>query len=99
MTVDQGQYVGMDLDKNGGPVVEAIIEAIRADNPEVELVDFNIYVKVKSPWKLLLRREKVEEYLGREWTMDELHVFMSSYFGFIDEWDEDHLVIRWNRES
>lgn len=33
MTVDQGQYVGMDLDKNGGPVVDAIVEAIQADNP------------------------------------------------------------------
>lgn len=99
MTVDQGQYVGMDLDKNGGPVVDAIVEAIQADNPGVELVDFNIYVKVKSPLKLLLRREKVEEALGRDWSMDELHVFMSSYFGFIEEWDEDHLVIRWNRDN
>ncbi|ATY85319.1 monooxygenase [Kyrpidia spormannii] len=89
-------YVGMDLDKNGGLLIDAILEALREDNPRIETVDFNIYVKVKSPREMVLKRETVEEKLGRDWDINELQVYMSSYFGFIEEWDDDHLLIRWN---
>lgn len=97
MTVDSKKgYVGIDLDKNGGEVTAAIVEAIRQDNQGVELNDFNVYVKVKAPGQMVIRRETVEEKLGRDWSMDELHIFMSSCFGFVEDWDEDHLLIRWN---
>ncbi|MGA8943893.1 MAG: MmoB/DmpM family protein [Thermoactinomyces sp.] len=91
-------YVGMDLDTSGGDVVEAIIEAVKKDNEGVVVEDFTVFKKVKAPGKLLLRRETVEECLGREWEMDSLQLFMSSYFGFIRNWDEEQMIIHWENE-
>lgn len=92
-------YVGMDLDTSGGNVVQAIIEAIEQDNEGVIVEDYHVYKKVKSPGKMVLRRESVEELLGRDWTMDSIHIYMSSYFGFIEDWDEDRLIIEWKIEG
>lgn len=92
-------YVGMDLDASGGDAIEAVIEAIRQDNEEVVVEDYSIYKKVKAPKEMILRRETVEECLGREWDMDDIHLYMSSYFGFIHDWDEDQLIIRWESEE
>ncbi|MCL6625362.1 MmoB/DmpM family protein [Alicyclobacillus shizuokensis] len=99
MATSQQQYVGVDLDKNGGAVTDAVVEAIQQDNPGVELVDFNIYVKVKAPQRMIIRRQLVEDILGRNWDLQELHMVMASYFGFIEEWDEEKLVIRWSADE
>lgn len=93
--MEKEAYVGLDLDSAGGDVTEAIIEAIMQDNEGVEVEDFNTYKKVKSPKEMYVKRETVEELLGRDWSMDDLHLYMSSYFGFIEDWDEDQLLIRW----
>jgi phenol/toluene 2-monooxygenase (NADH) P2/A2 len=94
MTVKQA-YVGMDLDTSGGSVVTAIIAAIEEDNEGVIVEDFSVYKKVKVPGKLVLNRETVEEQLGADFEMDQIHIVMSSCFGFITDWDEEHLIIEW----
>jgi phenol hydroxylase P2 protein len=94
MTVKQA-YVGMDLDTSGGNVATAIISAIEEDNEGVIVEDFSVYKKVKVPGKLVLNRGTVEEQLGAEFEMDQLHLVMSSYFGFITDWDEEQLIIEW----
>ncbi len=88
-------YVGMDLDTSGGDVVRAIISAIEEDNEGVLVEDFSVFKKVKAPGKLVLKRETVEEYLGQDFDMDQIHIYMSSYFGFIADWDEEQLIIEW----
>jgi phenol/toluene 2-monooxygenase (NADH) P2/A2 len=88
-------YVGMDLDTSGGDVVRAIISAIEEDNEGVVVEDFSVFKKVKSPGKLVLKRGSVEEHLGQDFDMDQVHIFMSSYFGFIADWDEEQLIIEW----
>jgi phenol/toluene 2-monooxygenase (NADH) P2/A2 len=94
MTVKQA-YVGMDLDTSGGSMVDAIIAAIEQDNEGVVVDDFAVYKKVKAPGKMVLKRETVEEHLGADFDMDKVHIVMSSYFGFISDWDEDQLIIAW----
>lgn len=89
-------YVGMDLDTSGGDIVNAIIAAIEEDNEGVLVEDFLVFKKVKVPHKLILNKETVEEHLGQDFDMDQVHIYMSSYFGFIDDWDEDRLIIQWN---
>jgi len=91
--------VGMDLDTSGGEVVEAIIEAIKQDNKDVIVEDYMVYKKVKAPKQLVLRRETVEDILGGDWEIDRIHIYMSSYFGFVKEWDEDQLIIHWENEE
>lgn len=92
-------YVGMDLDTSGGDVIHAIIGAVEKDNEGVVVEDFMVYKKVKAPQRLILKRETVEECLGREWDMDDIHLFMSSYFGFIQDWDEEQLIIGWENQE
>jgi phenol hydroxylase P2 protein len=92
-------YVGMDLDTSGGEAVQAVIEAIKQDNKDVIVEDYMVYKKVKAPRQLVLRRETVEDILGSDWEIDRIHIYMSSYFGFIKEWDEDQLIIHWENEE
>lgn len=94
MTVELA-YVGMDLDTSGGEMVTAIIEAIKEDNEGVIVDDFSVFKKIKAPGKIVLKRENVEEHLGGDFEMDQVQLVMSSCFGFITEWDEDHLIIEW----
>lgn len=94
MTVKQA-YVGMDLDTSGGSIVTAMIAAIQEDNEDVIVEDFMVYKKVKAPGKMVLKRETVEEHLGADFEMDQVHIFMSSCFGFITDWDEEHITIEW----
>ena len=42
-----------------------------------------VYKKVKAPGKMVLKRETVEEHLGADFEMDQVHIVMSSCFGFI----------------
>ena len=44
---------------------------------------------------MVLKRETVEEHLGADFDMDQVHIVMSSAFGFITEWDEEQLIIEW----
>ncbi|WP_256241633.1 MmoB/DmpM family protein [Bacillus sp. V3B] len=94
MAVKQA-YVGMDLDTSGGSLVTAIIAAIQEDNEGVVVEDYMVYKKVKVPGKLVLNRETVEEHLGADFDMDQVHMVMSSCFGFITDWDEEQLTIEW----
>ncbi len=95
MTTEQQAYVGMDLDTSGGSIVSAIIAAIQEDNEGVVVDDYMVYKKVKVPGKMVLKRETVEEHLGADFDMDQVHIVMSSCFGFITEWDEEQLTIEW----
>ena len=88
-------YVGLDLDTSGGAIVEAIIAAIEEDNEGAVVEDYNVYKKVKVPQKLVLKRETVEEQLGADFDMDQVHIYMSSCFGFITDWDEEQLIVEW----
>lgn len=96
MSVETKRYVGIDIDSSAGAVVDAIVEAAKEFNAEVEVDNFSTFVKIKAPNELIIKRERVEEHLGRDWSMDELHIYMASYFGFMEEMDEEQLVIRWN---
>jgi phenol hydroxylase P2 protein len=89
-------YVGMDLDTSGGSIVSAIIAAIEEDNEGAVVEDYMVYKKVKVPQRLVLKRETVEEHLGADFDMDQLHIYMSSCFGFITDWDEEQIVVEWD---
>lgn len=96
MSVETIRYVGIDLDSSGGAVIDAIIEAAKEENVGVEVDNFSTFIKLKAPNELIIKRELVEEHLGRDWSMDELHIYMASYFGFMEEMDDEQLILRWN---
>ncbi len=72
-----------------------IIEAITEDNPTAEVNNFPAMVKIDCPARLVVRRDSVENKIGREWDLQELHLSLISLAGNIDE-DDDEFVLAWN---
>jgi phenol hydroxylase P2 protein len=87
------RQVGVDLQDSEES--RALVEAIEEDNPGANLIRMPGLVKIQAPGQLLIRRETVEQRMGREWETHEFQVSIVSYSGNIAEWDDDQIVIRW----
>jgi phenol/toluene 2-monooxygenase (NADH) P2/A2 len=71
-----------------------IIEAIEQDNPEAKIEYYPAMVKIDAPGQLIIRRTSVEEILGRDWDLQEIHINLISISGNIDE-TEDSFTVGW----
>jgi phenol hydroxylase P2 protein len=87
--------VGVDLQDTED--TRPIIEAIEKDNPEAEVRRMPGMVKISTPGHLTIRRITVEEVLGRPWDTQEFQLVIISLVGNVDEWDEDEILIKWDR--
>jgi phenol/toluene 2-monooxygenase (NADH) P2/A2 len=74
----------------------SIVEAILADNPQATLDEQPAMVRVISPDRLTIRRETVEERMGRTFDLQELHLHLITLTGNIDESDEE-FTLAWNQ--
>jgi phenol hydroxylase P2 protein len=73
-----------------------IIEAVLADNPHAVLNEQPAMVKIDAEGRLVIRRESIEEIIGRPFNLQELHLNLISLSGNIDETD-DELTLSWTR--
>ncbi|MEX8520992.1 MAG: MmoB/DmpM family protein [Leptothrix sp. (in: b-proteobacteria)] len=73
-----------------------IIEAVLADNPHAVLNEQPAMVKIDAEGKLVIRRESIEDIIGRPFNLQELHLNLISLSGNIDETD-DELTLSWTR--
>lgn len=71
-----------------------IINAILADNAKAVLSEMPGLVKITCPGYLVVRRETVEENLGRPFDLRELHINLISLAGEVDE-SEDEFSLEW----
>jgi phenol hydroxylase P2 protein len=71
-----------------------IVEAILADNPTAIVNEQPAMVKVDVPDRMVIRRESVEEQMGRPFDLQELHVNLITLSGHIDETD-DEFALYW----
>ncbi len=71
-----------------------IIEAIVQDNPNVIINRQPAMVKLDAPGSLTIRRETVEEKIGRAFDLQELHVHLITLSGHINETD-DEFTLSW----
>jgi len=71
-----------------------IVEAILADNPAATVDDQPAMVKVNVPNSLTIKRETVEEKIGRSFDLQELHINLITLTGHIDETD-DEFTLSW----
>ncbi|MDO9029581.1 MAG: MmoB/DmpM family protein [Hydrogenophaga sp.] len=71
-----------------------IIDAIQADNPEAEVQEMPGMVKINAPGRLVLRRTSIEEQVGRDFDLRELHINLISLSGEVDE-GLDEFVLEW----
>lgn len=72
-----------------------IVEAIRADNPAAEVLEYPGMVKVNAPGELVIRRASIEEQVGREFDLRELQLNLISLSGEVDETD-DAFTLAWH---
>lgn len=87
--------VGVDLQQSSEET-RYVVEAIERDNPEATVRYLPGLVKIQTTGALVIRRETVEELLGRPWETHEFQLAIVSYHGHVDEWDDDEIVIKWS---
>lgn len=94
MSETKVRMVGVDLQESENN--RSVIEAIEATNPEATVAHMPGLVRISAPTRLRIERAAVEERLGREWETHEFQLAIVSYFGHIQEWDDDEIVIAWD---
>lgn len=71
-----------------------IVEAILADNPAAEVHEAPAMVKIDAEGSMVIRRESIEEVMGREFDLQELHVNLITISGHLNE-DDDVFELSW----
>lgn len=71
-----------------------IIESILADNPHAVADEQPAMVKINAEGKLVIRRESIEERIGRDFDLQELQINLITLSGNLDE-DDDQLTLAW----
>ncbi|MCH9829426.1 MAG: MmoB/DmpM family protein [Gammaproteobacteria bacterium] len=71
-----------------------IVEAIEIDNPQATVIRQPAMIKIDAPDRLVIRKQTIEEQLGREFDLQELHINLITLTGNVSE-DEDALTLSW----
>jgi phenol hydroxylase P2 protein len=87
------RQVGIDIQESEDN--RALIEAIKADNPDLTIRHMPGLVKLQSAGQIVINRETVEEKLGRDWETGEFQLAIVSYAGNFAEWDDDQIIVKW----
>ncbi|KAB2968470.1 MULTISPECIES: MmoB/DmpM family protein [Zoogloea] len=72
-----------------------IIEAIEIDNPQAIVHRQPAMVKIDAQGRLVIRRATIEEQLGRDFDLQEIHINLISLTGHVVE-DDETLTLSWN---
>ena len=87
------RQVGIDIQESEDN--RALIEAIKADNPDLTIRHMPGLVKLQSAGRIVINRQTVEEKLGRDWETGEFQLAIVSYAGNFAEWDDDQIIVKW----
>jgi phenol/toluene 2-monooxygenase (NADH) P2/A2 len=66
-----------------------IVAAIVDDNPGAVVEEHPAMVKIDVPGHMTIRRESIEERMGRSFDLQELHINLITLSGHIDESDDE----------
>lgn len=72
-----------------------IIEAIEIDNPQAIVHRQPAMVKIDAQGRLVIRRATIEEQVGRDFDLQEIHINLISLTGHVVE-DDETLTLSWN---
>ncbi len=73
-----------------------IVEAIEEDNPDATVIYLPAMIRIENEGHLAIKRETVEEKMGRDWEVQALHVNLITLGGNVDE-DDDRPTLTWNQ--
>ena len=83
-------FIAFQANEESRPIVDAIL----ADNPEAKAVYSPGLVKIDCPKRLVVRRESIEEQIGRAFDLQQIHINLVTLSGNIDE-DDDQFTLSW----
>lgn len=83
-------FIAFQVNEDTRPIVEAILE----DNPGAVLDESPAMVKINAENQLVVKRESIEERIGRPFNLQEIHVNLITLTGNIDE-DDDQFTLSW----
>lgn len=72
-----------------------IVEALEEDNPDVTVIYQPAMIRVENEGYLVVKRETVEDKMGRDWEIQALNLNLITLGGNVDETD-DELSLTWN---
>lgn len=74
----------------------AIVNAIVADNPTAVVNEQPAMVKIDVPHRMVIRKSSIEQEIGREFDLQEMHINLITLTGNIDE-TEDEFTLSWGQ--
>ncbi|MCH2219577.1 MAG: MmoB/DmpM family protein [Dechloromonas sp.] len=83
-------FIAFQTNEDTRPIVESIL----ADNPHAVLDEQPAMVKINAEGKLVIKRESIEERIGRSFDLQELQINLITLSGNIDE-DDDQFTLAW----
>ena len=83
-------FIAFQANEESRPIVDAIL----ADNPEASAVYSPGLVKIDCPGRLVVKRESIEEQIGRPFDLQQIHINLVTLSGNIDE-DDDRFTLSW----
>lgn len=83
-------FIAFQSNEESRPIVEAIL----ADNPHAVAVHTVGLVKIDAPDVLHIKRETIEEIMGKRFDLQELQLSLVTLSGYIDE-DDDQFTLSW----
>ncbi len=84
-------FIALQANEDTRPIVEAIL----ADNETATVQQQPAMVKIDADNRLVIRRATIEELIGRDFDLQELHINLITLTGHVDETD-DELTLSWN---
>lgn len=84
-------FIALQANEETRPIIDAIV----IDNPRATINREPAMVKINAPGQLVIRRETIEEQMGRPFDLQEMHVNLITLSGHVDETD-DALTLCWN---
>ncbi len=83
-------FIAFQTNEDSRPIVESIM----ADNPHAVLEEQPAMVKINAEGKLVIKRESIEERIGRDFDLQELQINLITLSGHLDE-DDDQFTLAW----
>lgn len=83
-------FLALQTNEETRPIIEAILQ----DNPSAAVDEQPAMVKINADGRLVVRRETIEELIGRDYDLQELQVNMITMSGNLDQTD-DEITLFW----
>ena len=78
-------FLALQTNEETRPIIEAILQ----DNPGAVVDEQPAMVKINADGRLVVRRETIEELIGRDYDLQELQVNMITMSGNLDQTDDE----------